>query len=754
VKRFLIDVQGGPERTWDVIVRGADLTHIGARTMRQCIAAGVLPVPIPSEADAVALPLDAPHRALCNAETPAVAHELLARFAARDAGAGAAPASTVGDAARAGRWLFDCLLGTTLWSAILHNAGADDPFELSLGWPVTDIALSRLPWELLHGPGGFLGAHPQRAIAITRCPLAPGSALRGAPSRDLQIRPRALFVVGASLTDPAIRAGAEYLGLLRHLRSAGAVLASRVIINATPQRVADVVKSFAPSIVHFITHGRLDRDGRGRLTLFSDEFRGLAQELVAEQLVALLGTGEARPSVVVLNACETAGAADPTLPALSTPLAAELVQAGIPVVVGHTGRITDRACRLFTRRFYEALLEGESLPVATAEGRRTARVLGGDPSSSIQWALPALLLAPEVVPTAVLEDVERVGLIARRAARCLTINNPTAFCGRTECLDEFGAMVSDRSTMPVRLLAYEVVDRAPGVSAPRYGKTRLLQEVASHAVREGLIPCQVVFFGGSEMPKDGLALGVEIVKAIRSARAEFDLPAVDVGDFAVVRLRAWSPGDDTSPLPAAVQDELLLQGATARPGIHAVRAAIRTDLDQLARDATTPGSQHAPVAPVVVLIDDVHKFGDAARELLETFVTADGLGVPGHPIPVVLAYTGGFVAGESDTSAQAITSFFESGKAFARRVQLHAFREPVEDQLAYRQYLMHHDPPMVVSLEASVLAMLRKRVRGVPSRLERSVDNFDVQAVIETFVELNAVHPARDEDALDEIRKS
>ena len=752
MKRILIDVHHVPENGWDVTIRGADGTSIGTRTMRRCIADGVLPVPLPSEADAAALPPAAPHRALCTAASPALAHELLARFAARDADTGASPASTAGDAERVGRWLFDCLLGTTLWSVVLQHAGPDAPVELSLGWPADDLALSRLPWELMYGPGGFLAAHPKRAIAITRSPLPAGSAPRGAPTRELRVRPRVLFVVGASLTDPAIQAGAEYLGLLRHLGSTGAVLASRVIIDATPQRVTDVVKSFAPSIVHFITHGRLDADGRGRLTLFSDVFRGLPQELVAEQVVALLGTGDSRPSVVVLNACETAGAADPTLPALSTPLAAELVQAGMSVVVGHTGRITDRACRLFTRRFYEALLEGQSLPLATAEGRRTARAIGADPASSIQWAMPALLLAHDVVPTAVLEDVERVGQIARRAARCLTINNPTAFCGRTECLDEFGAMVSDRSTMPVRLLAYEVAEREAGMATPRYGKTRLLQEVASHAVREGLIPCQVVFIGGSETPKDALTLGVEIVKSIRNARVEFELPQVAAGDYAVVRLRAWTPGADTSALPAAVQEELLLMGAAPRPSTLAVRAAIRADLAGLARDATITGTQHAPVAPVVVLIDDVHKFGDAARELLEHFVTADGLGVPGHPIPVVLAYTGGFVAGESDTAAQAITGFFESGKAFARRVYLRAFRGPVEDQLAYRQYLLHHDPPMVVSQEESVLAMLRKRVRGVPSRLERSVDNIDVQAVIETFEELKAVHPARDEDALDEIR--
>jgi hypothetical protein len=206
-------------------------------------------------------------------------------------------------------------------------------------------------------------------------------------------------------------------------------------------------------------------------------------------------------------------------------------------------------------------------------------------------------------------------------------------------------------------------------------------------------------------------------------------------------------------LPPEVRDELLLQSGSPRITPLMVRAALRRDLAQLMADAMTIAGQQPPVAPVIVLIDDVHEFGDGVRELLDQLISADGLGSPGQPIPVVLAYTGGVVAGESATAAQAITSFFESGKAYARRIHLRAFRGPVEDRLAYRQFLLHHATPMVVTdKEEDVFTLLHLQVRGVPSRLELSARNLDVQAIITAIQQFGAVQLARDEDALLEIR--
>jgi hypothetical protein len=42
-----------------------------------------------------------------------------------------------------------------------------------------------------------------------------------------------------------------------------------------------------------------------------------------------------------------------------SPLAVQLVEIGVPVVVGMAGEVSEQACRFFARRFYEGFLEGE-----------------------------------------------------------------------------------------------------------------------------------------------------------------------------------------------------------------------------------------------------------------------------------------------------------------------------------------------------------------------------------------------------------
>lgn len=765
--RVMIDVVRLGDATWQAIVRGPDPGHpgmsvIGTRDMRRLAAPeqpDVLAVPLPPAAYALSLPPSAPHRALCTAETPEPVHAALAALATRTAAAG--------ETDRFGRYLFDCLIGPELWSAIVSRIPSGKPFELSIGWDARDAALSRLPWELMRTTTGFLGAHPTLSIAITRRASAhdddrepdPGP-LDIAPTA-LVARPRALFVIGASLDDPSIQAGAEYLGLLRQLRTTGAALSSRVLLEATAQQVRNVVQSFAPSIVHFICHGRIGADGRGRLLLKSDTIPGREEEYVASQIVDLLGPAATRASVVVLNACETAGAADPTTPALAAPLAAELIASGIRVVVGHAGRVADRACRLFTRRFYEALLEGENFAHAAAEGRRTALALGGDPSKTIDWALPVLLLAEDVEPTASIDDASRLRLqrVETRAERYRVIADPRVFCGRLECMDAFSAMLFDRSVVPTRVLAYEARTSASNMDDAKFGKTRLLQEIASYATREGVVPCIVTFVGGDDRPKDAMSLALAITRAIIAARTTFDLPAVEIDQYAIMRLKLWRSGADTPTLPSAVRAQLMLQSGAEQITTPVVRAAIEADLTRLGADARAAGlmsNSPAPIAPVTLLIDDVHEFGDAARELLDGMLTVDGIGTKQEPIPVVIAYTGTTTSAESATATAAITRFFEGGKSFVKRVHLGALLAPFEQRVAYRQLLLHHDPPMVIvkdpEHEQIAFDMLEQWIQGIPSWMVLSPAKPGVAASIEAMRKYKSAVPARDGDALKELR--
>jgi hypothetical protein len=183
-----------------------------------------------------------------------------------------------GDVERFGHYLFDCLLGSD-WNDIVLAAEAHgaDGIELALLWDSSDKILNRLNWELLHDGTAFLvggvGSQSRKlGVAITR--QVSTSQNR---SKEPRVPPRVLFVVGTWVSDPSIRPGTEYLGYLRHLRPTlrsqplGETdrfnLHMRLLENPTLSQVHEVVREFAPDLVHFVCHGNVDQNGEGYLEL-------------------------------------------------------------------------------------------------------------------------------------------------------------------------------------------------------------------------------------------------------------------------------------------------------------------------------------------------------------------------------------------------------------------------------------------------------------------------------------------------------
>ena len=87
------------------------------------------------------------------------------------------------------------------------------------------------------------------------------------PKAKAAVGLQVLFVVGSDPADPEIQAGMEYLGLVRRLDHAGISFHSRVLLRASSERVKAAIKSFKPSIVHFICHGDFDDQKVGFLRL-------------------------------------------------------------------------------------------------------------------------------------------------------------------------------------------------------------------------------------------------------------------------------------------------------------------------------------------------------------------------------------------------------------------------------------------------------------------------------------------------------
>jgi CHAT domain len=453
-------------------------------------------MPLPPEAATAG---DA-HEALCKGDTKAF-HQALQNYRARRS-----------DKVQAfGQYLFAVLLGDTWWQAIRTAArpAGDTLVELALAWPAEQASLpfDRLPWELLQtGERPLVASHDPR-VAITRIlprPLSDGGAAARSPAA-LDLPPRVLFVIGSSPGDPRIRAASEVLGLILSIENPGRTVDARVLERATPTRVREAVTAFRPQVVHFICHGDA-KDGKAWLELQPDE-PGAEPNCESEKILEMLRPGAVPgPTIVVLSACRSAEVTDapdnappptpqqlaamPSQPVSMGSLGAQLVRGGVPIVIGMSGRVSDVAARLFTRRFEASLLQGEPLVSATADARRAPFVEGRAVQPSIDWAYPTVLLDEVVDPGYAPTPAPGAQGAASKLDDWVTSfrvtgGNQPVFCARQAFFDAFGDLFRRKGRGV--LVAYAQPESDDDGRA-RYGKTRLLEQLTFRALREGHLP--------------------------------------------------------------------------------------------------------------------------------------------------------------------------------------------------------------------------------------------------------------------------
>ncbi len=639
-----------------------------------------------------------------------------------------------------GRYLFECLLTTEGWRAVRDRAG-EEPIELALWWSREESVLTRLPWEMLHDGKEFLSIHGQPEVAITRLVdgACPATAAVGAPL------PRVLFVVGGELNNEAIQHGAEYLAVLRHIRGRGLHLGTDVLFDATSTRLHDAVRDYRPSVVHFICHGGIAAGGEPYLELHPEDGDDSHQRVTAPQLRSLLDpTGTGPPPVVVINACYSGGTPPRLEDRVTGPLAAELTVLGVPIVVGMWGEIVNRACLLFARRFYEALLTGKPMPLAAAKGRREGYEAGPDPVVSADWAFPMLFMA-ETTDSCVALDPHAVECAVRLEEIAALFGRDeqkkSPFCGRLELVEgEYRRLVAccrrpgrfaDGRGATVLAVGTKKADYSN--NDPRYGKTWLLDELAARAVRDGHVPCLLPIGEVSDRPSTREDFGRLLDEAIEQTRVRFGLETnADAGSNLTRLWKAVEVGSQAglSPDLRRLADRYGFPAAgTPRSAVRPelIAGALRGDLCELldgVRAKACPGGRPPGEIVGLLLVDDVNEFGRDALDLLLWKLLGDfGAGDKNHPIPAVLTFSGHPGNQEYTSSLRWLREFLDRGRGV--EVPLGEFLAPSLDSIPYQQFLLGNRPPLVIQPDSAekdrttpfILDTLHEMTGGAPSRL-------------------------------------
>jgi hypothetical protein len=764
---------------WSVQVLHEGKPMLDAPRLMRRREAGRLPFPQPPLEEAEAIAGDAIHKELCTTsdggKLESAYNNLLDRMNMDKA------------VERFGRYLFACLFDDTLWTRI-HDLAKDAPLELAVNWtrlqgsdPEERAAIARLPWEMMRKEDSFLAMLP--GVAITRRVAGCQQAME-----EIQSLPRVLFVAG-DLDDEVIRPGAEYLGLLRNLAIAGLDLSLNVqlLLKSTAQKIKQAVQWFEPDVVHFICHGGCDSEGT-YLYLLDDDKPLLKRPCYGPALIELLGLNEPgrpggqpkrrKPQIVVLNACSTAAASTEygSVGQISSPLAAELIEAGVPVVIGMGGEVSDQACRLFTRCFYKALLHGDPIEEATAYGRRAGIIAQGPahPASSLDWALPIVFFAEGVKETRLKIDkaaVDHARKIQSIASTYSPIDTHPIFCGRLGVFESCNLLVASPETQRAlsrnhrefSMLALPVAeaDRVDMFQADeRYGRTWLLHEIAAQAIRDGHIPVLVSeAILGAKMAKAPAGFLLNIIEAARETARRFGITGWTHQN--VQLFSAWKPGD---PVPAALGDDLrlFLPGVNDAMNPKCLAMALRYDLLRLRElilpKIVTPGGtpeerQEAESrVKLLLLIDDGHRLGDAAEFLTTNVLAAHGLRGAAAEIRAIVTYAQVPLAGETD----AVKKLCEWAlKSYVEIQPLEKWKAG-EEELVYKTFLLHWrirnrkagDPkPLAIDKEASpqmlnlFKAQIKTALNGYPSNIPGPV----VGMIVETFRE-QAGSPLRDAD--------
>ncbi len=237
--------------------------------------------------------------------------------------------------------------------------------------------LASMPWEYLYSPDtdmepGFWFATHLNLVLSRYMPLG-SERDQAVPSVDNKVR--ILVVVsqpedlGPVIADPVI----DQIKKLQEKLP----IELEIHRETTLDSLVDKIQEVQPNVVHFIGHGRFNREeGQGQIALLA--FNNNADWCADSQFASVFSQVSPKPRLVFLHLCESATAKLDAFSSTFSGLAPKLIQAEVPTVVAMQYPITNLAAIAFTRAFYESLGKGSTIDDAVQEGRFriTTRIAG------------------------------------------------------------------------------------------------------------------------------------------------------------------------------------------------------------------------------------------------------------------------------------------------------------------------------------------------------------------------------------------
>ncbi|HEX8845509.1 MAG TPA: CHAT domain-containing protein [Pyrinomonadaceae bacterium] len=245
---------------------------------------------------------------------------------------------------------------------------------------IEDRTLAAIPWELVFDKKrkSFLSLDPQ--VSIIR--IWPSEQAPTVIAPDEVVRILAVFSNPADL--PRLDPRHEYRLLkesleipIRRGRVELTIMGGPVTLN----RLADALHSGEFHVLHFTGHGTFNRETQ-RGGLFFENEEGKASIVEADRLhVLFTNRGLRMVSIIAGESASTAGEGD------HQGLVTSIAEAGVPVVLGFQGTVTNNSALKFVRALYSTLADGLSIGSAMTEARQAIWTI--EPNS-IDWAMPVL----------------------------------------------------------------------------------------------------------------------------------------------------------------------------------------------------------------------------------------------------------------------------------------------------------------------------------------------------------------------------